>query len=404
MDVVVAKVVRALAPSLAYSTRQMANSGTQVEIWGRNLKPADAQKTDVYVKFTNGSEAGMLGQTASNPQATHTELPPYLGHGLRGTRPSTLAGGWLRLGHLDYTPVEETSEYHIAVDRLGLDYTANSPRWPERQKVYEDDVLTVQVGDTVTWAGVHFDHPIVSVLGVGPTIQDKCQLAYKFPPRTRNVAEWGGGSNCSWTFNAPGIYYYSSDAYCQGANGYIGKIEVRPQGTVISYNSTRIIFNMSSPFHLVRSGPGPIFAELIVAGRSSGLPVQIGTVTAELTVLESTAHLAANAETLVINGANMPLECPGDPQEVRIEGLMLWVDYVMARCATTSLVLRLQPGKLWGAAGHRLRVTRYAYSGSINVAIATIVHAFEPQTSQPLHAHPTLDMSSHFIGVLSNQA
>lgn len=220
----------------------------------------------------------------------------------------------------------------------------------------------------------------------------------------RSNADWGGGSDCSWTFNAPGTYYYSRDAYCQGANGYIGKIRVRPQGTVTSYNSTRIIFNMSSPFHLVRSGPGPLFAELIVAGRSSGPPVQIATVTADLVLLESNTLLAANAETLVIQGTNMPLECPGDSQEVRIEGLVLWSDFNVARCTSTSVILRLQPGKQWGAAGSKLRVTRYSYSGPIDVAVATIVPAFEPQTSQPMHAHPTLDLSSHFIGTLSNQS
>ena len=146
MDVVVASVIRALAPTLAFSTQELANSGTHIEIWGRNLRPADAQKTDVYVRFTNASEAGRLSQTASNPQGSHEELPVFFGNsnrgtqpstltGNRGTRPGTLAGGWLRLGHLDYTEVEETSEYTIAVERLGLDYTANAPRWTERQEV-----------------------------------------------------------------------------------------------------------------------------------------------------------------------------------------------------------------------------------------------------------------------------
>eukprot|EP00658_Telonema_sp_P-2_P019481 TRINITY_DN17696_c0_g1_i2.p1 TRINITY_DN17696_c0_g1~~TRINITY_DN17696_c0_g1_i2.p1 ORF type:complete len:906 (-),score=175.39 TRINITY_DN17696_c0_g1_i2:132-2849(-) len=422
MDVVLALVIPAQGPRLAYSNRTILNTATTIEIWGRHLRPPGVNPEDVFIRLTNSSEPGCIGADCRGKDA-HSPVPIYLGHGVRGSRRSVLGFG---IGEAAYVGLDDVHEYVISVDQLGLDYKHTVDTWGEGHNYQSSNALVIQQGDTVTWEHIHFDHPIVSVNGLGITQAERCEQNHKFPARTRSDPSWGGGSENSWTFGAMGTFYFSRAEYCQGSNGHIGKIVVRPPSRVVEYNSTRVMVNVSNdhsvlhdtpillrpgsgednmptPLRLAFSGPGPLFAQILVAGRSSGVPMQIGYVVSPLLVHNSSAALAANAELLLVRGDNMPGLCPGDPQQLRISGKTLWVDYHVASCTATSFVLRLVMGRAWGAAGSGLYLTRYSYSGEVNVQIARVVAPFEPGIKSAPHTYPTAGISSQFLGQVQSE-
>ena len=92
------------------------------------------------------------------------------------------------------------------------------------------------------------------------------------------------------------------------------------------------------------SRAGYVKGQIIVAGRASASAV-LATIVEPLTVFESTADLAADAQTLVVRGSNLPERCA---DQLDLGGLLLGEHVTVSECSRVGFTITLRPAANWG--------------------------------------------------------
>jgi hypothetical protein len=168
--------------------------------------------------------------------------------------------------------------------------------------------------------------------------------------------------------------------------------------------ATDIMVNLTIAGYLLPTTPKKVHAEYVAnivnltqldpIMRKLPPPVMVAA-KRSISVEPSAASIATNAGSITIQGQNLPSSCgmyakliPAmvgheAPQQSVLTlssnlALVAGVDYTLASCTSTQLVLTLKSGKVWGAAGNTLRVGSLGLSGTLDTSIGTILSFVSP--------------------------
>jgi len=116
--------------------------------------------------------------------------------------------------------------------------------------------------------------------------------------------------------------------------------------------------------------------------------VVVGTVSKVPRLITNIRYLAMDAETLQVNGDNLPTSCPTAPAAITVGTLTLGVEYKVSSCSESGFKLTLVKGNRWGTqTGQRLIISKFT-----TPLVATVAVLMAPSSGSILHEQHSADL------------